>query len=244
MTAENSNGQDGTRRGGPAQRVDDDELVARLKEATNRTEYPPVLSTSDVAELLPIGREAARRRLNDLSNEEEYEEPPVRKYKAGRNPVWWVSETGSGGEVDTGFLKDQTINLSAANIRDLIKAEDIPEDLAARAAVEHGIIEEYSPNTKWESDRSSGMVASTLGFVLIIVAVLISADPINAPEIAVGIIGLFGIAFAVVGFGTLLVGFIMGFLAKFNYVPKDRWPNRSEFRALLKGRIPDFEDVE
>jgi hypothetical protein len=179
--------------------------------------------------------------LNDLSDEEKHDDPPIRKYKAGRNPVWWVDKESSGGEVDTSFLQDETINLSAANIRDLVDPGDIPEDLAARSAVEHGIIEEYSPNTKWQDDRKSGMGASTFGFVLILAAVLVSVNPIGVPDFAVGIIALFGMAFAAIGLGTLTVGIVMGLLTNFGYAPETRWPTRKEVRQILSGEKPDFE---
>lgn len=245
MTEENTQEDDNENGGGPAQRVDDDELVARLKKATQQTEYPPVLSTSDVAELLPIGREAVRRRLNSLSDDDEYDTPPIRKYKAGRNPVWWVPDEREGGEVDTGFLQDGTLDLSAPNLRDRIDPSDIPEDIAAQAAVEHDIIEEYSPSSKWEEDRSAGKAAISLGFVIIAVPVLVSlSNVVSVPETAIGAVALIGFVFAGMGLGVLLEGLIMGIFARFGYAPKNRWPTLEESKAVLRGETPDFEKTD
>lgn len=65
---------------GRASRVSDREIVAVFRDAG-----APVLTTSEVADRLPIGRRAVLRRLKRLHEDGRVERKPV----GGRAQVWW-----------------------------------------------------------------------------------------------------------------------------------------------------------
>lgn len=82
------------------QQVDDERILGSVRELM--TETNPVVSTTELVEVLPIGRRAIQKRLNALLDAEE---TLVRKKVGGRAVVWWLSDaisiTGDeGGEED------------------------------------------------------------------------------------------------------------------------------------------------
>lgn len=108
-------------------RVSNDEILNALSTGKERANAP-ALSTSDVADLLPISRQAVKRRLENLAQEGE-----IGKHKAGRNHIWWISDGGPGpGQfdldevVDVGDLSDdKLIGLSSEQI----DPEQLPDEL-------------------------------------------------------------------------------------------------------------------
>jgi predicted ArsR family transcriptional regulator len=84
--------EDGMSDGTP--RVSDDRFLAVLRDAES-----PVLTTSEVAERLPVGRRTVLRRLKRLHNDGRIERKPV----GGRAQVWWVSERDDPSTVDPLF---------------------------------------------------------------------------------------------------------------------------------------------
>lgn len=82
------------RKGGPKPRVSDDELLAIFREARE-----PVLTASEVAEGLPIGRRAVHKRLRDLEARGELKSKKV----GGRSAVWWApGHTSTAATEDSG----------------------------------------------------------------------------------------------------------------------------------------------
>ena len=69
-------------------RVTDDEILQLFRDTSD-----PVLSTSEVAERLPIKRRATHKRLTSLREDERL----AGKQIGGRNTVWWVPERTDGG---------------------------------------------------------------------------------------------------------------------------------------------------
>ncbi len=51
--------------------------------------YAPAVGTSDIAEEVGVSRQAADRRLRDLQ-----EDGLVKRYRAGRSLVWYLSDAG------------------------------------------------------------------------------------------------------------------------------------------------------
>lgn len=118
--------------GGPGRKaqVSDEEILDSLNSGTART-GAPALPTSDVADLLPISRQAVKRRLENLAEEGE-----VGVHQAGRNRFWWVAdEEYSGGKVvldevvEAGDLTDERlINL----FREQISPQQLPESFSSQ----------------------------------------------------------------------------------------------------------------
>lgn len=84
---------DSTDKGGRNPRVTDQELLMVFRESDD-----PVLSTSEVADQLPIQRRATLTRLRAVEKQEELESKQI----GGRNTVWWLATSSSassdGGE--------------------------------------------------------------------------------------------------------------------------------------------------
>lgn len=146
-------------------RIGDDQVIARIQSATKGQSSPPVLSTSDVAELLPIGGEATRRRLNKLEKENR-----LQKYKAGRNPVWWPAEEEEVGKVRGTDLSLEDIDLSEDDYREIIDPAKIPKDVARQSALQN--LEDYTNTNDWKSLSSSGKTTGTFGFGLFFLVLL------------------------------------------------------------------------
>jgi len=82
--------------GGRNPRVTDRELLAVFRESDD-----PVLSTSEVADAVPIQRRATLSRLRSLEEQGELESKQI----GGRNTVWWLGVTASEDRAET--LADQ-----------------------------------------------------------------------------------------------------------------------------------------
>jgi predicted ArsR family transcriptional regulator len=72
--------------------VSDEEILAVFERTSD-----PVVTTSDLAEELPIGRRAVRERLSDL----EERGIVARKTVGARSVVWWVREGRDPDRPDT-----------------------------------------------------------------------------------------------------------------------------------------------
>lgn len=70
-------------RGGPRRQVSDDELLQIFRKSTD-----PVLTASEIADEVSIGRRAVYKRLRQL---EEIDRVTSKKV-GGRTTVWWVAE--------------------------------------------------------------------------------------------------------------------------------------------------------
>lgn len=121
--AETGDESDGRRR------VTDEQILDALSEGMDRMNVP-ALSTADVADLLPVSRQAVKRRLDDLAAENR-----VGKNQAGRNRVWWILGEEPAGEqfdldlvVDEGDLSDEKLLELFRNQMDI---SDLPADIAS-----------------------------------------------------------------------------------------------------------------
>lgn len=101
---------------GRASRVSDEEILAVLRDAET-----PVLTTSEVADRLPIGRRAVLRRLKRLQGEGRVERKPV----GGRAQVWWPAD-GAGEHGDPLF------DAPAVTVDDPVDATEIDDVLYER----------------------------------------------------------------------------------------------------------------
>lgn len=70
-------------------RVSDEQILELFQETND-----PVLSTSEVADELPIGRRGTLKRLQSLVEDGQLESKSI----GGRNTVWWLSENDISGK--------------------------------------------------------------------------------------------------------------------------------------------------
>lgn len=135
---------DGSGPGRKAQ-VSDKEILEALNSGMARA-GAPALSTSDVADFLPISRQAVKRRLEKLSEKGE-----VGVHKAGRNRFWWVpDEKYTGGQLDSDGQFDlneivEEGDLSDERLIELFQEQIDPEDLPD-SFVEQILQKNLSPN--------------------------------------------------------------------------------------------------
>jgi len=73
---------------GPIPRVSADEIIDLFRDSND-----PVLSTAEVAELIPLKRRATYNRLRSLADEGRLENKQI----GGRNTVWWLAESEKPG---------------------------------------------------------------------------------------------------------------------------------------------------
>lgn len=115
--------------------VSDEEILDALSSGMSRL-GTPALSTSDVADFVPISRQAVKRRLENLAEEKE-----VGVHQAGRNRFWWVAtEDHRGGElaldsiVEVGDLTDDRL---IELFEEQVDPQNIPESFSTRIIQEH-----------------------------------------------------------------------------------------------------------
>lgn len=89
---------DSTDKGGRNPRVTDQELLTVFRESRD-----PVLSTSEVADELPIQRRSTLTRLRTLEEQDEVESKQI----GGRNTVWWLTDHSRTSGDDAGSLADR-----------------------------------------------------------------------------------------------------------------------------------------
>lgn len=188
---------EGSDENGLGPRIGDDQLIARLHSATNGDGKPPVLSTKDIAELLPIGQEATRQRLNDLEVEKR-----VRKYKAGRNPVWWPASGEEGGEIRGGGINIKDLHLNEDDYRRLIDPAEVPTDVAQKIALNHG----YLQTDNWLKGASLGKSAGLFGFGLMLLTVLTSQFGWSFNQFLFTVLVTVGFTIAIIGLIIWSVG--------------------------------------
>jgi len=82
--------------------VSDEELVAAIDQAPS-----PVVTATDLDEVLPIGRRAIRERLLDLLDQGRV----TRKKVGGRAVVWWRATEGTDNSDETPFEDDPVFDL-------------------------------------------------------------------------------------------------------------------------------------
>jgi hypothetical protein len=192
MATENSQEETETSESGTGPRIGDDQVIARIQSATKGQSSPPVLSTSDVAELLPIGGEATRKRLIKLEKENR-----LQKYKAGRNPVWWPAEEEEGGKVRGADLSLEDIKLSEDDYRELIDPAKIPKDVVRQSALQS--LEDYTTTNDWKNLSSSGKTTGTFGFGLFFLILLANDSGLVSMEGWFRNIAMVGILLALLG---------------------------------------------
>jgi len=226
------------RHSGHAQRVSDNNIVASLQSATKGEANPPVLSTSDVAELLPIGREATRKRLNELADNGK-----VKTYKAGRNPVWWPApDEEDGGKILSEGVDPHDYDWDHETLEELIDPSEISKDTARQIAGER--LENYSEDTKWEAFESTGQSFGMFGFTLVIGMFFLDTVQVSLPENVFNFAAAMGVLLALAGLPFWVFGILMTRLAKRDYVPTDRWPTVQEIveipRMMYKDTVERF----
>jgi len=89
---------DSTDGGGRNQRVTDQELLGVFRDRDD-----PVLSTSEVADAVPIQRRGTLTRLRELEEQGSLESKQI----GGRNTVWWLDTGPPASDTDAETLADR-----------------------------------------------------------------------------------------------------------------------------------------
>ncbi len=207
--AEGSRGSN-TESGRPnAQQVTTAEILATISESVTRT-GAPVAATRDIAEQLPIKQQTVRRRLKRLAEHEE-----IGTLDTGGGRVWWLPEDDeSGGEVDTEFLKADSIDY------DQLDPANVPPSIAMEIAAER--LPEYQQPTFWDRAKKDGQLGLTVGggaVILGLSAVLFGWEVLASPvlEIAIALGFLVGAA----GVLAMVLGIIGAQLEKLGLAPEE-----------------------
>lgn len=171
----------------PAQKTTDEELLEAIERVTAMLDAPAV-PTAQIAAELPIKRQTAKRRLDDLADEGR-----VASLSTGQGHIWWLPD-GEGGYVDPAAL-DHPI--------EAIDPNDVPPEVA-RDIAEKRLPELQPPETIWErlhewgTGRADDVVGlfgvSVLFFVLPEPGVL-ATEPAS-PWIGLGVLDLGAFALA------------------------------------------------
>lgn len=170
----------------PALKATDGDLLEAVERVSGMLDAPAV-PTGQVAAELPIERQTAKRRLDDLA-----EAGRVASLSTGQGRIWWLPE-GEGGHVDPAVLDDPV---------DAIDPHDIPPTLA-REIAEKRLPEFQPPETAWErlhewGDGRADDVVTLIG----VGAVFLLLPSTN----------LLRDQFAAIGIGAGLFDFVGGFL--------------------------------